>query len=166
MKTAPQCGSALCLAAGLLLSTGCIRTISPSLVILCDSPCVLTMEYGDQAPPSEHRIDGSMIIRRNAGSSLPVPSRIALHDTHGQPICSMEGPDFSDRFRDAPRHRNKDCALLLSPDGACWLTREEFLKEAETVDRLREEAQRRRQQEEERRRQEWLARELKARYGH
>ena len=137
--------------------TGCIRTEPPCLVIRYDGTCVLTMEYeGEEAGKLKCREYGDTVIWRRAGG--PVPTRIVLEDAKGKVICSVEGEEFTERYRNAPGKGNQDFAVRLSAEGVRWLSREEFIKEAEESREIQE-----RRQKEEEEKKDWLTRELDSR---
>jgi hypothetical protein len=145
------------LAAGLAVWTGCIRTEPPCLVIRYDGTCVLTMEYeGEEAERLKCREHGNTVTWRRYGG--PVATRIVLEDAQGKVICSVEGEEFTERYRNAPGKGNQDFAVRLSAEGVRWLSREEFRKEADEMQKIRE-----RKREEEDQKKDWLTRELDSR---
>ena len=145
------------IAAGVAVGTGCIRTEPPCVVVRYGGSCVLTMEYeGEEEGRLKCRFDGDNVLWRRYGG--PVATRIVLEDVQGKVICSVEGEEFTERYRNAPGKGNQDFAIRLSAEGVRWLSREEFRKEAEESREIRE-----RKREEEDRKKDWLTRELDSR---
>jgi hypothetical protein len=148
-----QCCAAWGLAAVMFLA-GCIQTAPPCIVIRHGGACVLTMAYeGEEQEAKFHFARDSVVWRRAGG---PVATRIVLADAKGNVVCSVGGDEFTERYRNAPGKGERDYALLLSADGIRWLSKKEFYKEAEAIQKLREEAEARK---------DWLTRELDARHG-
>ncbi len=101
------------------------------------------------------RFDRDNVLWRRADDPVPA-RRIVLADAKGNVICSVEGDEFTERYRTAPEKGGRDYALLLSPAGVRWLSEKEFYKEAKAIEKLREEANAQK---------DWLTRELDARHG-
>ena len=145
------------MAAGVMVGAGCVQTEPPFVVIRYDGACVLTMEYeGEEAGKFKGRFDGDAVLYRRVGG--PVATRIVLEDAKGTVVCSVEGAEFTERYRNAPGKGNQDFAVRLSAEGVRWLSKEEFLTGAEEI---REITERRRKEVEEKK--DWLTRELDSR---
>ena len=147
-----------CAALGLIavvFLAGCIPTAPPHIVIRHCGTGVLTLEYeGEGAGKLIARFDGDEVHFRNAYGSAA--KRIVLTDAKGNLVCSMEGSEFTERYRNAPGKGGRDYALLLSPEGIRWLSEKEFYREVKAIDKLREEANAQK---------DWLTRELDTRHG-
>ncbi len=147
-------GAALGLVAAVFLAS-CIRTAPPCIVIRRCGPCVLTIAYEGEEREMKVRFDRDNVLWRRADDPVPA-RRIVLADAKGNVICSVEGDEFTERYRTAPEKGGRDYALLLSPAGVRWLSEKEFYKEAKAIEKLREEANAQK---------DWLTRELDARHG-
>ena len=112
------------------------------------------MAYEGGEREAKLRFDRDSVLLRRAGN--PVVTRIVLSDAKGNVVCSAEGNEVTERYRNAPGKGERDYALLLSPDGIRWLSRKEFSKEAEAIHKLHEEAEKQ---------EDSLARELDDRHG-
>ena len=146
------CGVVL---AAMVFLTGCHPTTPPHIVIRHCGTGVLTLEYeGEEEGKFQCQSDGDDVHWRSAYG--PAAKRIVLADSKGTVVCSVEGDEFAERYRNAPGKGGRDYALLLSPDGVRWLSREEFYKEVKAIHKLREEAEERK---------DWLTRELDTRHG-
>ena len=113
------------------------------------------MTYEGEEREAKFKFDRDTVFWRRADDPVPA-TRIVLADAKGDVVCSVEGEEFTERYRNAPRNGERDYALLLSPNGIRWLSKKEFYKEAEDIHKLREEANAQK---------DWLTRELDARHG-
>ena len=134
---------------------GCTPVEPPVWLVVCEGTCVLRVEYGDGQAASEIRIAASRPVFSSRKREVV---RMVLSDGAGTEICRAEGEAFAERYRQAPRRGGGDYALRLSAEGAEWMTRDAFVREAEAL-RERQRAER----EEQEARKDWLTRELDSR---